>query len=138
MKNESVFYKMRLVPADQGLEIVTTEWISLHETPCFHFCVPANEGRILHLFHSDKETDLAYAKRRKMLKRISKTNSRFAFDDKDKALEHLKLLKRKQLGHMKRDISFIEKFLSTPDEDLKSIGPIPCTKDLVHEHFVFE
>ncbi len=133
-----VFYKMRLVPAEEGLVIVTDQWVSMHETPCYHFCVPAGEKRIMHLFHSKDETDLAYAKRKKKLKRISKDNGRFAFDSKDKALEHLKFLKRKQLVHMKRDALFIEKFLSTPDVQLSKNHLIPESKDLVHEHYVFD
>lgn len=138
MEIDAIFYKMRLVPADEGLEIVTTEWISLHETPCFHFCVRMDVKRILHLFHSKDETDLSYARRKKKLKRISKTNSRFAFDSKEKALKHLKFLKTKQLCHMRRDILFIEKLLSSSDDDLTSIGPIPDTKELVREYFVFD
>jgi hypothetical protein len=134
----NVFYKMRLVPAEQGLEIITDVWVSIHETPCFHFCVRNSEQRIIHLFHGKNETDLQYAKRTRMLKRVSKSNSRFAFDSRNKALEHLKFLKKKQLYHMKRDMSFIKKFLSTSDEDLNSTGPIPDTKELVREHFVFD
>ena len=33
------FYKMRLIPDRAGLNVVTFEYYSIHETPCFHFCV---------------------------------------------------------------------------------------------------
>ena len=138
MESETVFYKMRLVPAEEGLEIITSEFVSIHETPCFHFCIPKLEKQMIHIWKRSDESALVYSRRKKILQRVSKTSSRFAFDTKDKALEHLKFLKRKQISHMKRDMSFIDKFLSSSDDDLTSIGPIPDTKELVREYFVFD
>lgn len=138
MESETVFYKMRLVPSEEGLEIITSEFVSIHETPCFHFCIPKLEKQMIRILKRSDESALVYSRRKKILKRVSKTNSRFAFDSKEKALKHLKFLKTKQLCHMRRDILFIEKLLSSSDDDLTSIGPIPDTKELVREYFVFD
>lgn len=133
-----VFYKKVLIPADQGLEILTKIFISIRETPCFHYCMPKFEYDMLRVLRRKDESTWDYAKRRKALKRISKSSSRFAFESEEQALKHLKFLKRKQLSHMKRDALFIERLLSTPDEQLSKNHLIPETKELVHEHYVFD
>lgn len=132
-----IFYKKILAPSPEGLEIFTYEWISIHESPCFHFCVPKYEFGVMSTLKGADESDMAYSKRKKILKRISKTNSRFAFDTEQQAIDHLKLLKKRQLAHMLRDTVFIEKFLASSDEEISS-GLIPDTKDLVGEHYSFD
>jgi len=133
---DTTFYKKRLVPTESGLEVFTEKWISLHETECFHFCISErNRG---FLYAKSDETPVQIARRKKILKRVSKTCSRFAFDSEEKALEHLKFLKRKQAKHMKRDVLFIDKFLSS---DLVRDGRgevVPDSQDLVNEHYVFD
>lgn len=133
------FYKKRLVADEDGLTVVTDKLVSIHETKCFHFCIPDFEHRIIGAMKTREETPLQYAKRRKILKRISKTYSRIAFDTEDAALANLKFLKKRQLQHLRRDIAFNEKFLSTDAlEHQGSLSIVPGSRDLVHEHFCFD
>ena len=136
-KNQKIFYKKELHPSENGLQIFTRKWICIHETECFCFCIPEYDQGFYKVLKLKGETDLACARRRKILKRISKQNSRFAFDSEEKALEHLRFLKKKQLSHMRRDIKFLELFLATPDENMSG-DLIPDSKDLVEEYFIFD
>ena len=79
-------------------------------------------------------------KQLKAIKRIAKNNSRFAFDSEDKALEHLKFMKRKQLGHLNRETKFIEEFLSCENltEWRTDIKLVPDSRDLVHTYLAFD
>lgn len=140
---KKIFYKKRLIPTECGLEVITDKWVSIHETPCFCFCVSNRSDKYLQALKRKDETDLTAAKRMKLLKRINKDNSRFAFDTEEKALEHLRFLKRKQLEHMKRDTAFIECFLEceTFDQFNRRGGEVvlvPRSKALVNQHFVFD
>jgi hypothetical protein len=135
----TTLYKKRLSPSEDGLEIITDKWVCIHETPCFYFCVPDRVVQTINALKRKDETILAYAKRCKYLKRINKDNSRFAFTDEGAALEHLRLLKRKQLGHMKRDMEFIECFLAADDLEPGRYGEmVPDSKELVNSYFVFD
>ena len=141
MKN--IFYKKRLTPTESGLEVITDKWVSIHETPCFHFCVAEWRAKSLTALKRSDETELQYARRLKMLKRIHKSGSRFAFDTEEKALEHLRFLKRKQLGHMERDVTFIKYFLecdTLKPADRRGFDSllVPGSKSLVNQHFVFD
>lgn len=139
MEKGKVFYKKRLFPVESGLAVTTEKWISIHETKCFHFCIhDRNLGFIEYLNHKG-ETGLQKARRLKLLKRVSKDCSRFAFETEDEALEHLRFLKRKQKVHMTRDLAFIERFLAA--ESLVSdsgMELVPNSKDLVGHHFIFD
>ncbi|NIB43761.1 hypothetical protein HBA55_29435 [Pseudomaricurvus alkylphenolicus] len=138
--DKKYFYRKRLVPGEWGLEIVTEKWVSIHETPCFHFCVREYNFAFMKARRLDGQTSLQTAKQKGWVKRIAKENSRFAFDTEEKALEHLRFLKRKQLQHMRREIKFLKFFLGT--EELEEVGPqsmvVPKSRDLVHQHYVFE
>lgn len=132
---DEVFYKNRLEPDERGLLVVTDEYVSIHETRCFHFCVLKSFRPYLH----NGETLLQAARRRKALKRIDKRRSRIAFKTKKEALDHLRFLKRRQLEHMKRNAAFINKFLEC--EDLEKYGPmqlVPDSNGLVSEFCVFD
>lgn len=134
-----IFYKKRMQPTEEGLEIITEEWVSLRETECFHFCVPRGETGLLRVLANSGESELDVARRRKTLKRIAKTRSRFAFETESQALEHLKLLKRKQFKHMQRDLQFIEAFLNAERLEKSGYGEkVPGSRDLVHQHYIFD
>ena len=138
-----VFYKKRLVPTEFGLEVITQKFVSIHETPCFHFCVLEHEKGFLFAMKQNDESELSAARRAKILKRISKDCSRFAFDTEEKALKHLRFLKRKQLSHIKRDAVFIEKFLESDELEKVQIyngfrTQVPNSKGLVNNHFIFD
>lgn len=153
---DKVFFKMRLIPTEDGLKIWTDTFLAIHETSCYCFAIP----EFARCFFTpaltlENETPYQYARRTKRkIHRISKENSRFAFETKEGAFQHLMFLKRKQLQHMKRDMSFIERFLTDAKgkqfDDFRddkgwidgAVGipskTLPGTKNLVHEHLVFE
>lgn len=144
MNMDKTFYKMRITPDEDGLVVITDKWLSIHETPCFHYCIREhNKGLMKITFNTIKGMPLQTAKKKGIrVKRISKDCSRFAFDTEEKAFEHLRFLKRKQLGHMKRDIKFLKLFLSEAtglDALEKGLyATVPNTKELVHEHYAFD
>ncbi len=118
---KTIFYKMHLIPTESGLEVITDKWVSIHETPCFHFCVREHNARTFEMPCIQGETELQKAKRLHIrIRRIHKIGGRFAFDTEEKAMEHLKFLKRKQLVHMKRVTLFVESFLNA--DELKNVG----------------
>ena len=137
--DETVFYKKRLTTEECGLVVVTDKFISIHETRCFHFCVPSHRLRTLKHFLQKDETLIQRARRTKCLRRVSKQGSRIAFTTEEEALKHLKFLKKRQLSHMKRETRFVSKFLET--DDLEEYGPnhrVPDSEELVREYCVFE
>lgn len=135
------FYRKRLIPDIGGLVVVTDTFVSIHETPCFHFCVAEFRARMINILKKPEESAIQYCRRTKILKKISKDSSRIAFKTEEQALKHLRFLKVRQLGHLTRDKAFVEKFLATKDEDLKKNCrglAVPDSKELVNEFFVFE
>lgn len=139
MTERKTFYRKRLVPDEAGLLVVTERWVSIHETPCFHYCV-TDWSLDLMLRVGGPGGLLATARRRRQLKRIHKEGSRFAFETEEQALDHLRFLKRRQLRHLEREQKMVEAFLEA--EKLKSTGGdgdlIPGTEDLVHSYYVFD
>lgn len=134
-----IFYKNRLVAEAEGLLVVTDKLVSIHETRCYHFCIPESEMRWVEPMKRIKESVLQYARRFKILRRIDKSGSRIAFKTPDEAMENLRFLKEKQLYHLAREQAFIEKFLSTERFDGHRVGLlIPESKDLVNEYLNFE
>lgn len=147
--SDKIFYKMRLIPEEEGLTLWTEKWVSIQESPCFHYCVQDNRiGSFKFFLKKTDETPLQAAKRvRIKVKRIDKRVSRFAFDTKEEAFDHLRFLKKKQLNHMKRDSELITEFLSSTENgqalsDMKKRSElrytVPCTRDLVRRHYIFD
>jgi hypothetical protein len=137
MKKE--FYKMALVPDEEGLTVVTTVLYPIHETPCFYFCVIAHWEN-----YSYKEIKEFKGK----VYRIAKTGSRIAFETKEEAFKNLVYLKTKQLDHCRRNVAFIERFLN--DTEKKGMNALeltntfsnnllvlPETSELVSEYLSF-
>jgi len=141
---EKLFYKMKLYADECGLRVKTIEYACIHETKCVYFVVEKSWSRRLRaMCRGGDLTPVQWARKHKpkAVKQIHKRHSRIAFETKDKALEHLRFLKRKQLNHMKRDIQFVEAFLDC--EDLEpppgtNILEVPNTRDLVHSHYIFD
>lgn len=130
-----VFYKARLISEEEGLEVWIDRYYCVKETPCFYFCVNEhNKWRV---------NSTVLPLKNKQLKRIHKTSGRFAFDTEELAINHLQMLKRRQLRHMARETSFINAFLDC--DELKScpsgsrtIKSIPNTRDLVWKYLRFD
>lgn len=134
-----VFFKKRLCAEESGLIVFTDRFVSIRETECFHYCIPEKYFHLIASLKRKDESEIQYAKRFKVLKRIHKDGSRIAFETEEKAMEHLRFLKRKQLNHMQRETKFIEKFLGS--ETLNPDGPyerVPDSYDLVHDYLRFD
>ena len=141
------FYKCVLMPCEEGLSIYVKKYISVHETPCFHYCVDEHEHhRVTYLISSNKGNPVSILKESRVKTyRVAKSGSRIAFDDEQKAYENLLLLKRKQLGHLQRDIEFINTLINYGSDksfkDIPTLGrfkTIPNSQELVQEHYVFD
>jgi len=137
-----IYYKKRMVAAEEGLLIITERWISVHETPETHLCI---EESALNRFKSavsfnNNLSKQQVARKHFRAKRVHKTSSRFAFDSEDKALENLLFLKRLQLKHLERNAKFAECLLAN-HEDLQPYGNYQLVKnssELVHEYLRFD
>lgn len=135
-----VLYKKRLVPTEDGLEIFTEKWMPIKETSDFYMCVRDCDIGLLRVVKKKDETEYKAATRLKKIKRISKTSGRFAFETEEKAVEHLRFLKARQLRHLKRDTAFIESFLAANSFQplSKNTALVPESKELVHQFFIFD
>ncbi|MCP4477821.1 MAG: hypothetical protein GY818_06995 [Planctomycetaceae bacterium] len=118
-----ILYKAILDTREIGLYVYFKEYHSIRETKCFYLCV------------EDWQLSLTELQQSKLLKRIHKTNSRFAFDTKEKALKHLRMLKEKQLTHIKRDKQKLERFLSNPET---KEGLVKGSRSFVSSNFIFD
>lgn len=155
--NEKLFYKMRLVAEEEGLQVQTETFILIHETPCFWFATnERNRGFFIKALMNDGETPIQFAKRKKIkVHKFEKGGSRFAFETQQEAYKHLKWMKRRQLRHIERQALFIKEFLEKSSENYNDLPThkyheswpngavgipsktIPDTRELVHEHLTF-
>lgn len=156
-----LFYKMRLVAEEDGLEIQTEIFVAIHETPCYWFAVSDigyrlafNQTSMRSMRKNEKPIQLAKRKKIKVHK-IAKSGSRFAFETPQTAYLHLKLMKQLQLKHMERQKNFIDEFFAKAADNFDDLPndryhtefsssvagaprkTIPGTRDLVHEHLTF-
>ena len=147
MSENKTYYKMKLIPSEEGLSLWVTRWICLRETEHIAYCVPESVMTILRI-RARQENQSLYdaAKKEKYCRRIHKTCSRIAFPTEQKAFENLSFLKRRQLNHLKRDQVFIERFLEDIKEKTIADFPpdewghrvLPETEDLVHDYYCFD
>lgn len=143
---KKVFFRMKLTPSELGLQIWTDKYFSVHETPCYHFCIAEWQQGYTSARLDEGETQYQSLKRRGIkLKKIAKKNSRFAFETKEEAFENLVYLKKRQLLHLKRDVEFLSAFISFSKggglNDLDEIHNqliVSGTKDLVLSHYAFD
>ena len=140
-------YSMKMIPTEGGLQIWTNEFVSVHETPCYYFCVRDWQlGHVNTVLVRDGETMIQSLRRRNVrIKKIAKENSRFAFKTKEEAYKQLVYMKNRQMMHLKRDVEFLSVFLrfskNSEYKDLAGNGNnlfVPDTDNLVREHYVFD
>jgi len=127
-----IFYKARLYPTESGLLISFTEYYLVRETPCFYMCVSEiNKWQI-----NNKHSPIT----NKQIKRIHKTSGRFAFDTKEKAIAHLRMLKSRQIGHLEREITLNKLFLDCKElpEPKGNYIHIPESKATIDSFFRFD
>jgi hypothetical protein len=144
------FYRMSLSPTEDGLQIFTQAYISVHETECFCFCVLSQRLARFNSARAAGESVFKTAKARNIkLYRINKRFSRIAFATREKALENLRYRKSLQVRHLKRELSFANAFLRKTTEAGPYIEPcargffpevstISDTQDLVLEYLRFD
>lgn len=104
----TVFYRMDLSAHEDGLRIWTKRFMSIHETPCFHFCVSDYDFNFLSSLEEAKSKSVK-------IHRIHKIGSRIAFKDEQSAFENLRYRKRKQIIHLERELSFARSFLAATE-----------------------
>lgn len=125
-------YKMRLFSLpDGGFEIFEETYGVIHESEQTLFCLVDWEFDNFHRCDTQEgETALQKAHRLHLrVRRVLKTGSRIAFPTRGEAFAHLKLLKRKQRQHLRRDLALVENFLGSvgckkySEVDEKHISP---------------
>lgn len=150
------YYRIDSYVREGGIELHCQEYISIHETPCFHFCISGYDiARFNHYKTvSPKESSLALAKRIHLrIRRISKDGSRIAKPTKEQAFENYKLRKRLQIKRCQEKLNEINVTLEALGEsDLQSINTsnretyenqglesltLNGTKDFVRENYCF-
>ena len=133
-------YKMFLGEDPQGLVVQTREFIVIHETECYFFYISSSNEYMLSTGLRNKgESEIQYARRKKIVKRVQKGSFRSVFETKEKALEHLKFMKERQLSHMIRQKAFIDAFLNCEKlDDFCGMLLVPDTEDLVNEYLNFD
>lgn len=146
------FINMKLTESFNGLVLRPEKFISIRETEYIHWCIREEDKQKLRINNRQSgHTDYQHAKQIGIkLFRIYKSGSRIAQETPEKALERLIFLKRKQLQHLRRDISFIELFLDRANENgndfwskcekefYSECRVIPKTADTVAKYFVFD
>lgn len=146
------FYKMRLIPSEEGMAIVCDTYKVIRETECICFCVSSfNFKRLMDRKSLPGEKILDKAKRNCVrVRRINKANSRLAFPTKSEAYENLVFLKSLQKKHLERDLKLLslslEKVQGLNYSELHEISTscekyltiIPETKDAVLDEYNFD
>ena len=136
-----------MIPSEQGLSISVKKYLSIHETPYFHFCIDEYNKDFLAkpMLKTGESNRQALERMNIKIYRIAKSGSRIAFETEQKAFEQLLFLKRKQLDHLKRDTQFLTAFIDYCSdkkyEDVPLLGSfrtVPDSQELVNEHYVFD
>ncbi|MGE6778309.1 hypothetical protein ACQKFL_11780 [Vreelandella titanicae] len=149
MDSREVFYKMRTAIDEDGINVITTELVKIHDSNCWYWCIDKSRiGYVKTIADRNHEPMLKAAKRdkTKIYKVAKDGSSRVAFETPQQAFLHLMFLKRKQIGHMKREIEILEEFTKKAEGlDIESIKPgsygervIPDTHEVVHNHYIFD
>jgi len=137
-------YKCRLIAKEYGLAVVVEKFKVLHETECYYWYSKSfiNELKIENKARIEGITAIRAANLLDVkINKAHKASSRSAFTTKEKALDHLKFLKVRQLAHMKRETAFITRFLEEDDFKLSEKldeTPIKYTEGLVREFVRFD
>jgi len=134
------FYKARLLAEEEGLRIRFDIFIAFRETKYYFLCI---DERKMHFMSNNITVKEAKGKKIKV-SRIMKGNSRIGFESPELAIENLKLIKRRQLDHFKREKEFIDFFLSCEDSGYDNVNfekdrclTLKGSKDLVNDYLVF-
>lgn len=147
MDGREIFYRMRHAIDEQGINVITKKLVSIHESECWHWCVERSRVGYIRSRQREDESLLQAAKRGgAKIYKVAKEGSRVAFKTRPQAFDHLMMLKRKQINHMKREIEILEVLAEkAAGLDIESIKPgrygervIPDTHEVVHNHYLFD
>lgn len=144
----SDYFKAKLYMDPSGITVLFREFVTVHETPCYAYCIDKDfDGFLLKPIFLGHEIGLPLLRKLKernvRVHRIHKTSSRFAFATKTAAFNHLVMLKRLQINHMKRELVMLTRFV----EDVETLAPctvnehdqivFPNTKELIRKFYDF-
>lgn len=119
-----IYYKAKLVMAEEGMQVVFHELHQIHETECFSYCIAKPHYPIPEPLKISGESDLKAAKRLgRKIYRVHRQCSRIGFKTKEKAFNNLLFLKNRQIAHMKRDIDLLSYFINRAD--LEGLDSMP-------------
>ena len=139
----TTYYRAYWSPEVDGIHVGFEEWVSIHESPCYHYCVRDYYTRMMPALLGGQSA-LQYAKSRKInVKRIDKVASRFAKPTKGLALNHMLFRQSRRLQHLRRDIAFIEALLDrvkVVDDSENELDDfiVHGTKSLLNDFLVFD
>lgn len=147
-----VFYKAKLIYAEEGIQVLFKEICQIHETPSYSYCIDSRVYPVRVPLKKDGETDLQTSKRLGYkIYRIHKECSRIAFETKEKAFKQLMFLKRRQIMHMQRELALLTYFTErVGDSDLSimkeepiqynhgSVHTLPDSSEKLCEFYVFD
>lgn len=141
-----VYYRAYWSPDVDGIHVGFEEWISIHESPCFAYCVYGKTRRLMVTYAAESHgaSALQAAKRLGIkVRRIDKAASRFAKPTKGLALNHMLFRQARRLRHLQRDTALIEALLNqvkVVDESENEIYDftLPNTRDLVYKYMRFD
>ena len=141
MSGEEIkLYEFKLYPNEHGLSLNLEEYICLHETPCYYFCI--NKGFLAWV----KTYEEAKLRKIKIYK-VHKTSSRKAFKTKEAAFKKFIYRKRKHKMHLTYTLKLVERLLDEVDkyhdsyEEFLKANPnnlIKNTGTLVNDFFLFD
>lgn len=155
MENEKLFYKALMCVTEFGITIYFKTFKCMYETESMHFCIDANYTQWQETIIKAKPENvnfITYCKKKGVkIYRIHKHGSRIAFDTPEKAYDNLRMLKTRQLEHLKRDLKTVGTFLDeTKDKSLSDLTNddmftdaymqgkvLPNTRVMVHDLYVF-
>lgn len=139
-KNEVIYYRAELNGEPQGLVIFFKEWFSIRESECFHWCVSSDTYNRLKCLRTGETYWDCVKRRGYKIRRMDKKASRYAQPSKEKALTSLRIRKRHQLIHAKREAAFSRAFLDASPFPVcaNNVINIENTEDLVNEHYRFD
>lgn len=125
-------YKATLYVDPEGLTVFYREFIPVHESKCFYWCITSiDKLRTLNQDYKKAKSKLKWLKDKGVeVKRVHKESSRFAFVKKEDALSDLRRRKKKQILHLKRDLAIAEFFVNSDvGHDDIVIGSLELVKE---------
>jgi hypothetical protein len=138
------FYKAKLLPSPQGLQIWLTIFKSIHETEHCYFCVQANDyaraKRAISLSNEKNPVTALNKANTFRVRKIMKSGSRVASKSKDDAIKNLVYRTTLRINHLELALKFCHAFLKNKDNlntdfdnGIQLIMNVENTEEVVNE-----